>query len=172
MEESSRRGLRWLVRTALLLALTVAIQMLGLPQFFTGPLVNAFLLLAALFNGMWSGVIIGLFTPGIAFARGILAPPLGPMIPFIMAGNAILVIVFSLVGKRDHLGREIGGVVLGSFLKYLLLSQAVTWVVEVPPPVAKAMQTPQLFTALAGGAIALIVYQVIPKREIQRIEQK
>ncbi len=171
MEETSRRGLRWLVRTALLLALTIAIQMLGLPQFFTGPLVNAFLLLAALFNGMWSGVIIGLFTPGIAFARGILAPPLGPMIPFIMAGNAILVIVFSLVGKRGHLGREIGGVVLGSFLKYLLLSQAVTWVVEVPPPVAKAMQTPQLFTALAGGAIALIVYQVIPKREIQRIEQ-
>ena len=139
--------------------------MLGLPQVFTGPLVNAFLLLAALLNGIWSGVIIGLFTPWIAFARGILAPPLGPMIPFIMAGNAILVIVFSLVaGKRENLGREVIGVILGSFLKYLLLSQAVTWVVQVPPPVAKAMQTPQLFTALAGGAIALIIYRVIPIR--------
>ncbi|MBP9015302.1 MAG: ECF transporter S component [Candidatus Atribacteria bacterium] len=139
--------------------------MLGLPQFFTGPLVNAFLLLAALLNGMWSGVIIGLFTPGIAFIRGILAPPLGPMIPFIMAGNAILVIVFSLIaGKRGNLVREIIGVILGSFLKYLLLSQAVTWIVQLPPPVAKAMQTPQLFTALGGGAIALIVYRLIPAR--------
>jgi hypothetical protein len=165
MEEISHQGLRWLVRTALLFALTLVIQMLGLPQFSTGPLVNAFLLLAALLNGIWSGVIIGLFTPWIAFARGILAPPLGPMIPFIMAGNAILVIVFSLVaGKRENLRREITGIILGSFLKYLLLSQAVAWVVQVPPPVAKAMQTPQLFTALAGGAIALIVYRVIPAK--------
>ena len=115
MEEISHQGLRWLVRTALLFALTLVIQMLGLPQFFTGPLVNAFLLLAALLNGIWSGVIIGLFTPWIAFARGILAPPLGPMIPFIMAGNAILVIVFSLVaGKRENLRREITGIILGS----------------------------------------------------------
>ncbi len=165
MVQISHQGLRWLVRTALLFALTLVIQMLGLPQFFTGPLVNAFLLLAALLNGIWSGVIIGLFTPWIAFARGILAPPLGPMIPFIMAGNAILVIVFSLVaGKRENLRREITGIILGSFLKYLLLSQAVAWVVQVPPPVAKAMQTPQLFTALAGGAIALIVYRVIPAK--------
>jgi len=165
MEEISHQGLRWLVRTALLFALTLVIQMLGFPQFFTGPLVNAFLLLAALLNGIWSGVIIGLFTPWMAFARGILAPPLGPMIPFIMAGNAILVIAFSLVaGKRENLRREITGIILGSFLKYLLLSQAVAWVVQVPPPVAKAMQTPQLFTALAGGAIALIVYRVIPAR--------
>ncbi len=152
MEEISHQGLRWLVRTALLFALTLVIQMLGLPQFFTGPLVNAFLLLAALLNGIWSGVIIGLFTPWIAFARGILAPPLGPMIPFIMAGNAILVIVFSLVaGKRENLRREITGIILGSFLKYLLLSQAVALGGASASTVAKAMQTPQLFTALAGS---------------------
>lgn len=117
MEEISHQGLRWLVRTALLFALTLVIQMLGLPQFFTGPLVNAFLLLAALLNGIWSGVIIGLFTPWIAFARGILAPPLGPMIPFIMAGNAILVIVFSLVAGKRKLAERNNRNYSGLFLK-------------------------------------------------------
>jgi len=142
--------------------------MIGLPQFFTGPLVNAFLLLATLTVGVSSGIVIGLFTPWIAFSRGILPAPLGPMIPFIMLGNAVLVIVFYLITmkKKDNIGFSVLGIVTGSIAKYLILSQSVAFIVSVPPPVAKAMQFPQLLTALAGGVIALIVEQALRRTSL------
>ncbi len=158
----------WLTRTAVLLALTLAVQFLGLPQWFTGPLVNAFLLLASLLVGMGSGVVIGLLTPWIALLRGILPPPLAPMVPFIMLGNALLVIIFSLITrKREVLWLNVLALVLAASGKYLLLSQAVRYLVEVPPRVAQAMQIPQLLTALAGGAIALLIGKAV-KRALGR----
>ncbi|WP_369018323.1 ECF transporter S component [Thermatribacter velox] len=155
---------RWLTRTAVLLALTLAVQSLGLPQWFTGPLVNAFLLLASLVSGIGSGVLVGLLTPWIALLRGILPPPLAPMVPFIMLGNALLVIIFSLVRrKKEVLWLSIVALVLAALGKYLLLSQAVRYLVEVPPRVAQAMQVPQLLTALGGGAIALSIERALKK---------
>jgi uncharacterized YccA/Bax inhibitor family protein len=156
-------SLRWLTRTALLLAITLAFQMLGFPQMITGPAVNAMLLLSGTYVGVLGGIIIGLLTPWIAFARGILASPLGPMIPFIMAGNAFLVIAYTI--SRNLLGKGYTGsgigIVVGAIAKFLILSYAVRLIVSVPPPVAKAMQTPQLFTAISGGIIALIVEQAL-----------
>jgi uncharacterized membrane protein len=147
-----------------LLALTLAVQFLGLPQWFTGPLVNAFLLLASLVSGIGSGVLVGLLTPWIALLRGILPPPLAPMVPFIMLGNALLVIIFSLVRrKKEVLWLSIVALVLAALGKYLLLSQAVRYLVEVPPRVAQAMQVPQLLTALGGGAIALSIERALKK---------
>lgn len=156
--------LQWVTRTAILLALTLAFQMLGLPQPLTGPVVNAMLLLSAAFVGVSGGVLIGLLTPWVAFMRGQLPAPLGPMIPFIMVGNALLVIAFW--GGRRLLARSkwwgsISGLLAGAVVKFLLLSTAVAYVVTVPPPVAQAMQLPQLITALVGGVIALLVEQAI-----------
>lgn len=150
----------FLTRTAVLLALTLAIQMVGMPQYATGPLVNTMLYIAATFVGIWGGVAIGVVTPAIAFWRGILPPPLGPMIPFIALGNAVLVIVFGLLERRGRLA-AIAGIVAASVLKFLVLSSAVRFVVEVKPAIAKMMQTPQLFTALAGGAIAFVVSEAL-----------
>ena len=93
--------LRWLTRTAILLALTIAVQMFGWPQPVTGPLVNAMLLLACIFR------IVQLWCsnrPGnalLAYARGILAPPLAPMIPAIMLSNAVFVLLFWFVKKMN-----------------------------------------------------------------------
>lgn len=154
------KGVVFLTRTAVLLALTLAIQMVGMPQYATGPLVNTMLYIAATFVGIWSGVAIGVVTPAIAFWRGILPPPLGPMIPFIALGNAVLVIVFGLLERRGRLA-AIAGIVAASVLKFLVLSSAVRFVVEVKPAIARMMQTPQLLTALAGGAIAFIVSEAL-----------
>ncbi len=162
MEPVSGKTVRWISSTGVLLALTLVIQMLALPQFFTGPLVNAFLLLAAVTAGVTSGVVIGLLTPWIAFMRGILPAPLGPLIPFIMIGNAALVIVFSLIRRRrGSLFLSGIAVAVAAVAKYLILSNAVIWVVEVPPPVAQVMQIPQLITALVGGAIAIALETVL-----------
>lgn len=148
----------------MLLALTLTVQFLGLPQWFTGPLVNAFLLLASSLVGMGSGVVIGLLTPWIALLRGILPPPLAPVVPFIMLGNALLVIIFSLITRKKEVPwLNVLALSLAAFGKYLLLSQAVRYLVEVPPRVAQAMQIPQLLTALAGGVIALLVGGAVRK---------
>ncbi|HCU21964.1 MAG TPA: ECF transporter S component, partial [Candidatus Atribacteria bacterium] len=39
MKSTSQSMIRWVSRTAVLFALTLVIQLLGLPQFITGPLV-------------------------------------------------------------------------------------------------------------------------------------
>ncbi len=152
--------LRWLTRTALALALTIVIQMFGLPQLITGSLVNAMLLVACLAAGPSCGVVIGLVTPLLAFSRGILAPPLAPMIPFIMLGNAAFVALFWWLGRkwRDYLG-----LIIAAAAKFAVLALAVRLLTKLPPPVAQAMQWPQLATALMGGAIALTAFRLLPQ---------
>lgn len=152
---------RFITQTALLFAIVLLVQALGLPQIVTGPLVNACLLLATMFGGVASGIIIGCFTPWIALLRGILSSPLGPMVPFIMAGNGVLVVLFWLLAQRETFSFKVVGIILGALAKYLLLSSAVSFVVSVAPGIARAMQLPQLFTALLGGALTLIVEQVV-----------
>jgi hypothetical protein len=154
---------RYLTRTAILLAIVIAVQFLRIHQFVTGPLVNAVLLIAASMVGIGSGVLIGLLTPVVAFAVGILPQPLAPAIPGIMAGNAVLVITFGLLSRlwRPGKGGSYLGIAAGAVLKYLILAGVVRFLIRVPPPVAVSLQLPQSFTALAGGVIALIVIGVL-----------
>jgi hypothetical protein len=159
---TTHERIKWLTLTAVLLAITLAVQMIGLSQPITGPAVNAMLMLAGAFVGPVSGIIIGLLTPVVAFMRGILAAPLAPMIPFIMVGNSVLVLLFWL-GRRFIKGivGSVVGIVAGSVVKFLILSIAVNLIVSVPKPVAQAMQFPQLINALIGGAIALAAEKAI-----------
>ncbi|MBZ4666616.1 ECF transporter S component [Mahella sp.] len=156
------KRIRWITLSAVLLAITLVVQMIGLPQPVTGPLVNAMLFLSGAFVGAISGIIIGLLTPWIAFLRGILAPPLAPMIPFIMIGNGVMVLLFWL--GRQFMGKRWGsviGIAAGSIVKFLILSSAVRFVVSVPQPIAQAMQLPQLINALIGGFAALAIEAAI-----------
>ncbi|MCK4259595.1 MAG: ECF transporter S component [Halanaerobiales bacterium] len=150
---------RYLTRTALLLALTMGIQLMSLPQPVTGPVVNLILYLSVLLVGMSSGLVIGAVTPWIALTVGILPPPLAPMIPFIIAGNMSLVIVFGLLRKFN----VYVGIIAASVLKFLILASGVRFFIQVPPVVAKAMQIPQLITALVGGILAVILFRVLDK---------
>lgn len=153
-------SVQWLTRTAILLAITIVMQMLGLPQGFTGPAVNAMLLLAGIFVNPLSGISIGLLTPLIALLRGILPPPLAPAVPFIMLGNALFVLVASL-GIRKNMLLKLAGIIGGAVGKFLILSLAVQTLISVPPAVAKALQAPQLFTALTGGISALVLAEIL-----------
>ncbi|MGQ9473710.1 MAG: ECF transporter S component [Candidatus Caldatribacteriaceae bacterium] len=168
MEIKSSRRIRWITRTALLFALVLVVQMLGMPQLVTGPLVNMFLFLAGLLEGTGSGVIIGLFTPWVAFSRGILPPPLAPMIPFIMMGNALLVIVFGLFLRPRKHYFEIAGIISSALVKYFFLTWSVRFLVKVPGPIAQAMQIPQLFTALLGGGLAFLLERILRQIGVRR----
>ena len=157
--------MRKIVLIGLFIAMTVAFQMLGFPQLITGPVVNSMLLLSALFTGAIGGVLVGIVTPWVAFVRGSLLPPLAPMIPFIMAGNAAYALSFYFCLRKlgDGAVGSSGGVVLGSLVKFILLSGAVRFLVSVPAPVAQAMQFPQLITALLGGALAFPVAKMLKR---------
>jgi len=148
-------SLKWLTRAAVLLALTLAFQSLRLGQAVTGSAVNAMLLTAAVVIGPWGAAAIGLMTPVTAFFLGALNPVLAPAIPFIMAGNATLVLVFGY-GRKVNLYLAL---IMAATSKYLLLSAAVTYIINVPGPVSIALRVPQLFTALGGGLVALLILE-------------
>ncbi|MBA7583594.1 hypothetical protein ES708_25540 [subsurface metagenome] len=79
------------------------------------------------------------------------------MIPFIALGNGILVVVFSLLKGKN----KILGIIIASLVKYLILFTAVSYIVDVPGKIAQIMSLPQLFTALSGGAIAILAYKAL-----------
>lgn len=162
---------RSLIRTgaaklALAFAAALAVTNMGLPQYVTGPLINALLLLTLEWCGLSQAILVGMITPLGAAVRGILPLPLWVMIPFIAVGNAVFVGVFHVL--RGH-GRA-GALVAAAVVKFALLYAAVTalmvWPVHVavggnvaavaiPRAVANMMRWPQLATALAGGVLAM-----------------
>jgi len=155
-------NIRWISRTAILLAIALVFQMGGFPQFVTGPLVNTVLYLAAMIVGWQGGIMIGIFTPAIAAMRGILPPPLTPLIPFVALSNSALVILFFWLKSKN----KIAGIVIASLAKFLVLVSAVKLFVQVPPAIAQMMSFPQLITALAGGFIALIIINIFKRAKI------
>jgi hypothetical protein len=132
---------RFITRTAFLLALTVAFQGLKLGQFFTGPLVNAVLYISAYAVGWPAGMIIGAITPWIALLVGILKPVLAPAVPFIMLGNVLLVFVFYILRNFN----SYIAVVVASIVKFGVLYISTTFLLGLNPTVTSALQMPQLF---------------------------
>lgn len=125
-------------------------------QFITGPIVNATLLVAVALLGMRDGILIGLIPSSIALSVGLLPPVLAPMIPFIIVGNAILVVTFGYLRNKNYWL----GLVSASILKFTFLFATSSIVInllanqKVAANVAVMMSWPQLVTALAGGLIA------------------
>lgn len=168
-----------LVRASLLLALAIAAQAVGrsfpqISQLFVGSVVNAVLLIAAISCGMQWGILVGGLTPLLAWSIGQLPAPFGPFIPFIMLGNIIFVVVFFLINKIGNKA-SIFGVIISSLLKFGFLSLASSKLITIfnlgiPQKVADklviSMGTPQLITALLGGAIALVLTNILKKRKV------
>ncbi len=166
----ARGQIAWQRPVSLLLSITVGlvITSLGLPQWVTGPLVNALLVLTALRLGVGQAMILGMVTPLGAALRGVLPLPLVVMIPFIALGNAVLAGVFSGL-RRTNEWLALGAAAVAKFAwlfasvtvlvaRPLTLSLAgATQSVLLPEAMINMMRWPQLATALAGGVLALSV---------------
>lgn len=155
-----------LVRTAVLAALALAFQSLGLHQYITGPVINAILYVAALFISPWTGVAVGIITPWAAFLVGIMK--FAPVIPVIIAGNVSLALVSGYVGRyQKHLGLGLAAVV-----KFLVMTGGIKYLImtgtKVPAPVYAAMTLTQLFTALIGAVVALAVLEGLKTFDAKR----
>jgi len=176
----------WITETAVMLALLIALQALTKPmgQLVTGSCVNAVLAITSLFVGLSGGITVALISPVCAFLLGI-APNFVTVLP-IMIGNVCFVVLMNLiVGKSRKLGwRQPVALVLAAGVKFavlyllvvgvicglakdVLLGAKVGSIVVLAPPMLEMLPVmfawPQLFTALIGGAVALLIVPVLQK---------
>ena len=165
-------------RLSLLIALTLVIQIGGLPQPITGPLINAMLFITVTLFGYLSGIILGCVTPLVAIVRGQLPPLLAPMVPFIAISNGLLVLVYFFIENNLKFSKKRKqnpfkrielylAIILASVSKFVFLSISIKVILplilahSIPNKLAILMTTPQLITALIGGGIALTIYEIL-----------
>lgn len=164
---------KFITRTAMLIALAVIFQFIGrfIPatgQFITGPLINACLIVAAGAVGVWSGITVAVLSPVIALATG-----MNPNIifaPIIALANIVFVVIFALFIGKDRktelTAKPVLGIVSGSVIKFLVLFIGITKIlpalgIKVPAPFLFAFSWPQLVTALIGGFIGLTILIIL-----------
>lgn len=180
------KKIRWITKTSVMLALLIALQALTKPlgQMVTGSCVNAVLAITVLLAGMRSGITIAIISPVFAFLFGI-APNFITVLP-IMVGNVCFVALLWLIAGKccKPVWRQPAALIAAAGTKFLvlyllvvkvicggasgvLLGKKIGNIVVLAPPMLKMLPTmfawPQLFTALIGGAIALLIVPMLRK---------
>ncbi len=165
------KKIRWITETAVMLALLVALQALTKPmgQLVTGSFVNAVLAVTVLLAGLYSGITVALISPVLAYLLGI-APQI-LTVPAIMVGNTVyVVLLYFIAGKSSkNILRQLLAWLAAAAAKFAALYAMVHWVIcglfaqTLPAPVLASFSWPQLFTALIGGAVALLIVPVLRK---------
>ena len=175
------KKIRWITETAVMLALLVSLQAITKPlgQLVTGSCVNAVLAITVLFAGLYSGITVAIISPVLAYLLGI-APQI-LTVPAIMVGNTVYVVLLCLIaGKHSpNLVRHVIAWVVAAFAKFAALYALVVWLIcgvfaesllkagTLKTPMLKLLPAtfswPQLFTALIGGAVALLIVPVLRK---------
>jgi len=182
------KKLHTLTKTALLLAMLICLQWAGsfvpeqlTKQLVTGTLVNCVLAVTVLLVFYGSGIAVALISPVCAFLLGI-APNFVTVLP-IMLGNACFVALLRLLYKKP-LWRQAAALTVAAVVKFgvlyglvvqvicgvasgSLLGKKLGDVVVLAPPMLNVLPTmfawPQLVTALAGGALALLLLPILKK---------
>ncbi len=169
----------WITRTAVFIALLVVLQAataaLG-NTIITGSVVNMLLIVSVMTCGIMSGLFVAVISPIMAKFIGI--GPLWSLIPFIVAGNITLVLLWHFIGNkhwRHEYTTQIIALVVAAIAKFLVLYLGIVKI-AVPLILGLAAQQavvisnmfsiPQLITALLGGVIALLILSPL-KRAIK-----
>lgn len=175
------RKVLWITETAIMLALLVALQAITKPmgQLITGSFVNAVLTVTVLVAGLYSGITVAVISPVLAYLLRI-APQI-LTVPAIMVGNCVFVTLLYFIAGKDSkkIVRQIAAWITAAAAKFAVLYAIVVWLIcgvlsekllasgTMKPPMLKALPAtfswPQLFTALIGGGIALLITPVLRK---------
>lgn len=165
----NKKRILWITRTAVFIALLVALQAVTRPlgQYVTGSVVNLILILSVMLGGLASGITVAVLSPLFAFILGI-GPQIFPVVPFIMLGNLALVLVWHFVAgkaKPFSTANNILAAVLSSIVKFGVLYLGVV-IIAVPlfglPAAMQVMFSfPQLITAAIGGTVAILMLPLL-----------
>ena len=175
------KKIRWITETAVMLALLVTLQAITKPmgQLVTGSCVNAILAVSALIGGLSCGAVVALCSPVLAYLLGI-APQI-LTVPAIMVGNTVFVVLLSLLADKTgkNLVKQVIAWLVAAAAKFAALYAIVVLLIcgvlsesllasgVMKAPMLTALPAtfswPQLFTALIGGAVALVITPVLRK---------
>ena len=172
---ASLRKTRFMAYTAVLIALLLGLQFVtkAFGQLVTGSCVNLVLAVSVMCCGLASGLTVAILSPLFAFLLGI-GPGFVQVVPFIALGNAVYVLLISLISKKAAEGgimARLASIVPASLCKfltlYLLVAKLVVPTLGLPEGklsvVAASFSWPQLVTALVGGLLALEVAPLVKK---------
>ena len=173
MTNSSK--VRWVTTTGLMIALLIALQWATAPtqafagQYITGSLVNCVLAIAAIFGGVYCGIVVALLSPFCAFLLGI-GPQLIQVVPVIALGNVAFVVILRLLWRPNKLFwyGELP-VIPAALLKFGALYLGIKGLLPVmgfavPPKILLMLSSyPQLVTAFAGGTLAMLLFPLLRK---------
>ena len=175
------KKLHWITETAVMLALLVSLQALTKPagQLVTGSCVNAVLAVSALVGGLGCGVTVALCSPVLAYLLGI-APQI-LTVPAIMVGNCVFVMLLALLADKSgkNVLKQILAWIAAAAAKFVSLYAIVVLLIcgvlregllasglmkaSMLKVLPATFSWPQLITALAGGAVALLMTPVLRK---------
>lgn len=170
----------WITRTAVLIAATVALQaatrLLG-STYITGSVVNLMLIIAVMTCGLYSGLTVSAITPVMATLLGI--GPTWLYVPFIAAGNMVLVVAWHFIGNRKIVNNYVSyiiALVAGAIIKFLIIHFGVVWIImgiqtfNIAALMANPFSVPQLITATTGGICAIFLLPMLRKAVKSRSE--
>lgn len=167
--------------TAIMLAICIISQFFkNLSVYITGPVINAALILTAIYAGLACGIILSIITPITSFfITGMTIMAAVPaLFPCIIIGNIILVVMVALL--RNKFGKTAGlpvSIGIGAILKALFMGLLISLIIlpyMLPvkmQPMLHALQlqfsVTQLITALIGGVYAVIIYAILQKTSLK-----
>jgi hypothetical protein len=173
----------WISRTAIFIALLVVAQTVTSAfgnQIVTGSVNNMLMAVSVMTLGLASGMTVAVTSPILAKLLGI--GPLWSLIPFIIAGNVTLILIWHFIGSRKtgngHIAR-IAALICAAIGKFLVLyigivKIAVPVLLGLPEKQAAVISNmfsiPQLFTALIGGALSAAILPALQKAVGKRRE--
>lgn len=178
----SSQNIRKMVTTAILIALTIVFQLLRpvlggsniISTYIIGSLVNLALIVAACAVGLWSGVAVSVITPIIALWQGHATLP---MLPWVIAGNLVLVVIYALWALKDKHSLKVEWVrwsvvgVIATLVKFAVMTFGQAQVVastkglafNVALTAAVGVQYVQIVTAVIALVLGGIILPALAK---------
>lgn len=175
------QDIRKLVTTAILIALTVVFQLLRpvlggsniISTYIIGSLINLVLIVGAVMVGLWSGIAVAVIAPLFALLQ---SHSTLPMVPWIIAGNAVLVVLYALFALKNKSSFKVEWVrwsvvgVVASLVKFaviclgqtLVLTSAKGLAFGAAVAVAAPAQFVQIITAVVAMILAGIIIPALP----------
>lgn len=124
---SMRQRLVATTQTGIFLAVLLAVQLLGMPNFVTGALVNGIFIFVLLQIGLRHALLLALLSPIGGIMSGHLPAPLYPLLPIIICGNFLLIGLYKIFYRYSAIIR----LVMPSAIKGLLIGWAGTIVIHI-----------------------------------------
>lgn len=172
----NKEKILWITQTAIFIALLIVMQAVTAPLgniFVTGTIVNLLLIVSVMTCGVASGLSVAVISPMIAKFFGI--GPLWFLIPFIAAGNIVLILLWHFVGnqkKGPKYAVYITALISAAIAKFSVLyigivRIAVPLFLGLPEQqaaiISHMFSIPQLITASAGGVLAAMILPSLKK---------